>query len=536
MKSYDIKKTTCMVLIAGALLLCACGAGKDAGASGEKGQAQHSAITPLENSFVVMEGSNSCITCMAMDKKGNVYAAGFSDYNCVIFKLDSELKSIQEMVKFGGSRDLGYHSQDTIKDMAIDSQGNVFVAGYTQGIDFPVTRGCFDGTMALSGMDYNFEGFVTKFSPDLKLLASTFIGADNTEKAFGIAIDKHDDIYVAGFTTAGHPKFDQPLFTTPGAYDRRPAPDGQSKAFVVKLSNDLSTLRAGTLLGGNQSKMGYECDDEAYDIAIDDDGHIWVVGQTNSYDFPVTPGSLGQSYAGKGDIFISKFDADLSRLLASAYLGGMNQEMALSIVLDKKGNAFVGGWTESPDLPMVAGCYDEKYSHEEEDGFVVKVSSDLTELQAATFIGGDYDASGYGDDLLSSMALSDNGKILCVAGRTESENFPVSPKCYKNYTNDSDTAFFGQHRNSKKPREFSTEDKDYGDGFIALFDSDLTQCQYATYLGGDDLEYVDDILFSGKNLLVSGETHSHEFPRITTKDKHSGSKGFAILFDWKHSR
>jgi hypothetical protein len=174
----------------------------------------------------------------------------------------------------------------------------------------------------------------------------------------------------------------------------------------------------------------------------------------------------------------------------------------------------------------------------EEDAFVVKLSGDLRQLLAATYLGGNYDASGYGDDLLSAMTLSADGKLLAVTGRTESENFPVTPKCYKNYTNDNDTAFGSEnHRNERKPRESSSEDDDYGDGFITLFDADLTQCRYSTYLGGDNLEYTDDILFDGDDLLVAGITYSYDFPRITTKEKNKArARGFAIRFDWEKSR
>jgi hypothetical protein len=512
-----------------------CGSEDDAQANHEERESKQPAsnLPPLKKSFVLREGRKSDITCMVVDHKGNVYAAGISDEKCVILKLDSKLKKIKGMVKFGSAR-----GNAPITDMAVDSHNNIFVTGYTDRTDFPVTAGCYDPVLTPDNTFSSIyaDGFVAKFSPDLKLLASTLIGGDGNERANAIAIDRHDDIYVAGFSEGGDPSYQRNFIPPRGAFDATPAPDDQAKAFVARLSNDLTTLKAATLLGGNKPKR--DSDDEAYDLAIDRDGSVWVTGQTNSDDFPVTSASVATRYAGKGDVFVSKLDAGLGRLLASTYLGGMNQEMGTAIVLDKKGNAFVGGWTESPDLPMVPGCFDTEYSHEEEDAFIVKLSGDLKKLLAATYLGGNYDASGYGDDLLSAMTLSADGKLLAVTGRTESENFPVTPKCYKNYTNDNDTPSGSEyHRNERKPRESSSKDDDYGDGFISLFDADLTQCRYSTYLGGDNLEYTDDILFDGDDLLVAGITYSYDFPRITTKEKNKAwARGFAIRFDWEKSR
>jgi len=502
----------------------------DADAQSRKGQAPAAAQPSLDNSFVVREGTKSDITCTVVDNKGNVYAAGVSDRKYVIFKLDSSLRTIQEMVKFGSAR-----AMDTITDMAVDSKGNIFITGFNDSKDFPVTEGCYDDVLTTKGSVSSEEAFVTKFSPGLKLLASTFVGGDGNERAHAIAIDRHDAIYVAGYSEGVNPKYRRNFILPPGAYDAKPAPANQTKAFVAKLSNDLTTLLAATLLGGDMEK--YDSDDEAYDLVIDHDGNVWVAGQSNSEDFPVTGGCLEPFYSGRGDVFVSKLNAGLSRLLASTYLGGMNQELATAMILDKKGNAFVGGWTESPDFPMVPGCYDTKYSHEEEDAFIVKLSGDLRQLKAATYLGGDYDASGYGDDLLSAMDLSPNGKMLCVTGRSESENFPVTAPCYKSYTNDSGTPFGAQHhRNDCKPRESSSRDDDYGDGFITLFDTDLKQCRYSTYFGGDNLEYMDDILFDGRDLLVAGITYSHEFPRVTTKKPEPWARGFVIRFNWKKDR
>lgn len=499
-------------------------------AKNDASSSRRSTLPPLKNSFVLREGTASDITCLALGRRNEVYAAGISDKNSVIYKLDAKLKTIQEMVKFGSPK-----GQESITDMAVDSRGNIFVTGYTNNRDFPVTRGSYDIELVTKGAISSDEVIIVKFSSNLKLLAATFVGGDADERAHAIAIDERDNIYVAGYAEGGHPKYDKRFIPPPGAYDPEPPPDGQAKAFVAKLNNDLTRLLAATLIGGKKEE--YDSDDEAYDLAIDRDGNVWIAGQSNSDDFPVTRFALEPFYSGRGDIFVSKLDPDLTRLLASTYLGGMNQEMAVAMKFGPEGDVFVGGWTESPDFPMVEGGYDTKYSHEEEDAFIVKLSGDLQKLRAATYLGGDYDASGYGDDLLSAMALSADGKTVWATGRTESENFPVTSDCYKSYTNDSDNPHGAQyHRNDKKPREASSDDPDWGDGFITQFDSNLAQCRYSTFFGGDNLEYMDDILIDGTELLLAGTTWSHAFPRITTKEKEPWSRGFVIRFNWRKGR
>lgn len=511
------------------VLLClyACGSKDDVVVSESHKKKEISDLPALKKSFVLRQGKISDITCMAVDGKGHVYAAGVSDSKCVIFKLDSALKGLEKMAKFGSAG-----GGDIIKDMAIDSESNIFITGYTRQSDFPVTQGCYDENFASGRQSLALdEGFVVKFSPTLELLAATFIGGDGREKAHAIAIGQDDNVYVAGFSEGVDQRYCQAFMPPPKAYDNKPAPNHHGKAFIAKLSNDLARLEASTLLGGNQAQ--HDSNDEAYGLAIDRLGNVWVTGQANSKDFPVTPGCVEPTYAGKGDVFVSKLNADLSRLLASTYLGGINQELATAMVLDKDDNVFVGGWTESNDFPMVPDCYDVKHSHEEEDGFVVKLSPDLRQLIAATFLGGEYDASGYGDDLVASMDLSANGQMLCVTGQTDSENFPVTDRCYKCYSDDNATPPGDKHRNERRPREGRPQLRNYGDGFITLFDADLKDCVYSTYLGGDSQESVDDILFDGNDLLVAGITYSSNFPRVTAKQKQPGSRGFAIRYNWE---
>jgi hypothetical protein len=496
----------------------------------------------LKHSFALRQGRFSAVTCMAADDQGHVYAAGFSDENCVLMKLDPELKTLIAMVRFGSTQGGGYFSQDTIKDMAIDSHNNIFVTGYTQNRTFPVTKGCYDDTMSTHASYGNYEAFVTKFSPDLKLLAATFIGGEYGDKAYAIAIDGQDHVYVAGYSE-GASRY-KPSFVPPaGAYDAKPAPSDQSKAMVAKLSNDLGTLMAATLLGGSQKK--YESDDVAYDLAIDAEGHVWVAGQTQSADFPVTREAFGRKLAGESDAFVSTFDADLQHLLASTYIGGGRNERANAVLADGQGHVFVGGWSDSADMLLFLEGYDTAHSRNEEDVFIVKLDRRLHTMVAGTFLGGDGPADApdnklgpkkdqkadpkiiQGEDKLSCMLLSEDGRTLYAAGRTESRDFDTTPPSRKSHYGN--MVFNVTFDRSAGVEEHA--DPDYGDGFIARFDTTLSTRISATLFGGSSLDYIDDILIRGDRLYLSGETHSVDFPGMPLNYTINATRGFVSCLD-----
>jgi hypothetical protein len=513
---------TAAVLIAALeiVLLSAC-----SGSSGNDRQASlQRAGRDLKRSFALRQGRYSGITCLAADNQGNVYAAGFSDRDCVLMKLDGELNTLIKMIRFGSRKDHGYFAQDTIKDMVVDRQGNIFVAGYTDHDDFPVTRGAFDTVISSRGGPLFSEGFVCKFSPSLELMASTFIGGDYEDKAYGIALGPDDAVYITGYTVRSGRRG---LFmTTPDAFDRTPAPDYQSKAFVVRLTNDLGTLMAATLLGGNHKKR--DGGDRAYDIAIDAAGNVWIAGQTRSDDFPVTRGSNGSGLAGASDAFVAKFDAGLGQLLASTYLGGRNNECAGSIVPDGQGHVFVGGWSESADMLVFLKGYNIRHSRNEADAFIVKMDDRLQNIVSATFLGGSAPAGGkgkpvkgQGDDKLSCMHLSADGRTLYVAGRTESRDFDTIPPSRKQHDGNM-VVHIGFDRDGKDP--------DYGDGFIAAFDTDLSTCISSSLIGGTGLEYIDDILVRGQDLYAAGETDSEDFPQMAINYAINATRGFISRF------
>ena len=114
----------------------------------------------------------------------------------------------------------------------------------------------------------------------------------------------------------------------------------QSKTLVIDPVVSFSTFLGGSLGDG------------ASGMAIDSGGNIYLVGATNSTDFPVSSGAIQSSLAGNSDAFVAKLSSDGSHLIYATYLGGTNAEFPSGIAVDSAGSAYVTGQTYSTDFPV----------------------------------------------------------------------------------------------------------------------------------------------------------------------------------------
>ena len=104
----------------------------------------------------------------------------------------------------------------------------------------------------------------------------------------------------------------------------------------------------------------------------DADGNIFIVGHTNSKDFPVTPGALQSSYGGNGDGVLAVLNPDASKLLYATYLGGKEGDLIRSIAFGKNDEIYLVGNTFSSDFPFTTILAPET-ARRSQDVFVVKL-------------------------------------------------------------------------------------------------------------------------------------------------------------------
>jgi len=259
--------------------------------------------------------------------------------------------------------------------IAVDSAGNAYVTGQTSSPDFPTTVGAFDTAFGETSCRWGTHtvpcrrAFVLKMAADgTFLIYSTFLGGSGLDAGNGIAVDGNGSAYVTGETWSS----DFP--TTLGAFDT--VHDGyEPDAFVTKFSPDGSTLAYSTYLGGDGWDYGYG-------VAVDGHGHAYVIGSTESYDFPTTPGALDSSRNGyESDAFVVKLNLTGSGLAYSTFFGGTRAEgshslteaAAFGIAVDSGGAAHVVGTTWSPDFPTTEGALSPDHCGGA-DAFVAKLT------------------------------------------------------------------------------------------------------------------------------------------------------------------
>ena len=171
-------------------------------------------------------------------------------------------------------------------------------------------------------------------------------------------------------------------------------------------------------------------------------------------------------------------DPMIPSLVYSTYLGGSGDDTASAIKIDNAGNAYVAGFTSSPDFPLAGSGMIYKGGQE---GFVTKLNSAGNSLLYSTYIGGSSDDAAYG------IAVGSDGNAY-VSGVTSSSDFPTTPGAYKRI---------------------------YGGGqdvFVARLNSSGSDFLYSTYLGGSGDDIGTSIaLDSSSNAYVTGATKSSNF-------------------------
>ena len=216
--------------------------------------------------------------------------------------------------------------------IAVDSLGSAYVTGYTYSTSFP-TKNPLQANLA-GGSDI----FVTKFSPaGNTLVYSTYLGGRDLDEAFGIAVDALGSAYITGKTRSND-------FPTVNAFQPTFG-GGNEDAFVAKLNPDGSALVYSTYLGGSGSEGNLSR------IALDSNGNAYIVGSTDSTDFP-TADAIQSARAGPGDnAFITKLNAVGNALVYSTYLGGTSLNLGFGIAVDASGDAYIAGQTWSGNFP-----------------------------------------------------------------------------------------------------------------------------------------------------------------------------------------
>jgi hypothetical protein len=270
-----------------------------------------------------------------------------------VVRFSPDLTQVEAGTMYGG------RFGETLGAVAL-MDGDVVICGTTSSSDIPLSTTAFDTELVNES-----DGFVARFDADLgQLVAATFVGGEDseypTDSCHDVLVDGNV-IVVCGSTSS------RDFPTTPGAFQTTiGGPDGtfpRSDAFVVRLSDDLSTLVAGTFVGGSGSES-------ARGMTLHDEGVV-IVGQAASLDLPLPPGSEDATLGGSSDGYVFVLSPDLSTAESGRYVGGTGFDDANDVTL-VDGVAYVAGNTSSEE-------FDELNDN---DGFDTTFNDTLTRSDA----------------------------------------------------------------------------------------------------------------------------------------------------------
>jgi uncharacterized protein (TIGR03437 family) len=447
--------------------------------------------TPLQPAY-----AGTALGLVAGAFVGDVFVAKFTGTGTLLY-----------LTYLGGSKD------EAATGIAVDSAGNVYVCGYTNSMDFPVSsaplQSAFGGFGGNPFLQFG-DGFIAKLGPNGdKLLYSTYLGGSSDDMAVGITLDSSANMYVVGWTLSKN------FPTTAGAYQSTTRGSGGQPStdhfglplvvtgdvFVTKILADGSKMVFSSIIGGSM-------DDTPSSIALDSAGNVYFAGATISTDFPATAQAFQKTYRGNdsftnyfaymGDGFVAKLDATGSTLIYATYLGGSGDDGIGGLTVGPDGSAYVTGSTESSDFPVTVFLSNrgpvsapDNVDYVFGDAFFARLKPDGSGLMVSEFIGGTADDGGAG------IALDPAGNVI-LAGSTASPDFPVTSDALQ-----PKFGGFGPGFDPWPPK---------GDGFLMMLNP-AGKTLYSTFLGGSLGDWIGGLAVDNAgNAYVSGFTLSVNYP------------------------
>jgi Beta-propeller repeat/Abnormal spindle-like microcephaly-assoc'd, ASPM-SPD-2-Hydin len=298
---------------------------------------------------------------IAVDSSGNAYVVGFT--RSADFPLAGSLQAtcggcpgsadafVAELAPNGGallhSTYLGGSGDDHGTGIAIDSDGNIYVTGFTYSMDFPITPGTYQTSLA-SGKS---AAFVAKIAPGFSsLIFSTYLQGNSLTYGKTIAADT-GNVFVAGQTFSST----FPLLN-PTQSVCVPSNCFFGAGFIAELSAAGSNLIFSTYLGGSHG-------DDIGGIALDPSANIQVTGQAASTDFPTT-NAFQTNFGGSfGDAFVAKISLEPGTSLFPTSLTFGSQSVGTTsapqtVTLSSNGTAplHITGISASGDFAETDSC------------------------------------------------------------------------------------------------------------------------------------------------------------------------------------
>ncbi len=422
---------------------------------------------------------------VAVDASGNAYVTGTTDspdfplatlgsfnpnqQRLFVAKLDVSGSTLLFADYFGGTS-----GNDQANSIAVDSTGNTYVAGATSSADFPVF-GAYQPAMA----GYT-NAFLTKFSSDgSSLVFSTYLGGSNYDYGEAVVVDSAGEAAIAGNTSSQN-------FPLANPYQSSISPDENGDwgtyGFFSKFSADGSSLLYSSYLAGNLGADDWDASTLITGLADDSSGNLYIVGSTDTTNFPTTSGAYMTAFPGtyQSVCFIAKFDTS-GEMVYSSYLGGTGYSSPAGVAVDASGYAYVAGYDDGQDnFPVTTTSICDPSSQNCNGTFVAKFDTAGAALVYSTFLGPDNNSSPFG------IQVDASGDAYVVANSESSPFTLVNPI----------EAYMGG-----------------SDLLIVELDSSGSSQQFATFVGAAEDDSASGMAMDQTGAIyVTGNTDSQYFP------------------------
>jgi uncharacterized repeat protein (TIGR01451 family) len=390
-----------------------------------------------------------------------------------VARFNADLTVLKQVSYLGGTGDdlglaLAFHS----------NTGDVYLTGSTNSTDFPSAVNANSG-----GRDM----FIARLSEDLSTLQHALYRGTSHNDAGNALVYRPDpadptsgELYIAGY------------YGRPGT--------GYPDAKVLRFNDELDIEMGDDDIGGTGNDIGYDLAIYSGDNPTDlSDDKIYLVGYAGYdpsipdlfvSDFPVTPGAAQTVFGGQEDVFVARFNNDLTITEAATFLGAAGIDRGHGIEVDTSGPSptiYITGYLSPYDplpsnLLVFTGGAQETLAGQQ-DGFVARFNADLSSLMAGSYYGGSYHDRAWG------LQLGTTGDAY-IAGVAQSNNLSGT-------VGGAQPGFGGG----------------YSDAFVARFSADLSSIEQATYFGGsaEDESWWGMVIHpSNGDVYLAGETVSDD--------------------------
>ncbi|MBI2967934.1 MAG: SBBP repeat-containing protein [Bacteroidetes bacterium] len=464
----------------------------------------HTISTPLTtnlewSTYWGASGTSSSFDDIVSDNNGNIYVSAYanapifpisptltiqnlSGYYDILFLNINPICVAQFATYIGGSLD------DRATSIAIDDSNNIYIAGYTISIDFPIV---IEGTSYVDSINDSsltyYDMFYLKLNNNGQLLHSTLFGDSSLEQALDITIDNQNNLYLIGRGDT----------TTPRVIQTGADNFTYGKCFIVKFDNSRNIVWATPFTG-----VTTEIQSESIRHAVTDaSNNLYIIG-----DFALFS---KQSY-----FYVVKFNSQNQIQWIKYFLGGPSGSVigsyAGDITVDADNNIFITGATTKDSnyiqfvKPNVLAYFNNNKICNgypcDPDGYIAKLDPNGNILWGTLF-------GGWHGDQGVSIRVDDNGYVY-LYGRTFSG---INP----NYSF-SNTIPFPQ---SDPPGAFVLHEKSLDgsspnnlleeDPFFSIFSPSL-RLIYTSLWGGAGIDNPKSITVSNNNYLyIIGNTASN---------------------------